>query len=104
MFFFFFGRVLLPRVGRLLKFRPRESESESDSSTYTKSELFAEEKSREEVESFRLIREEEWSERELKLVSVTIEIEGGDGTMVVGKVVISFITSAYRNLGLQIRQ
>ena len=94
MFFLFFGRVLVPRLGKLLKFRPRESESESDSSTYTKSELFSDEKSREEVESFRLIKEEKWSEGEFILVSISIEIEGGDESVVVGRVVVSFVTSA----------
>ena len=87
MFFLFFGRVLLPRVGKLLKFRPRESESESESSTYTKSELFAE-KSREEVESFGLIKEEEWSGREFKLVSISVRIERVDEAEVLGKVEI----------------
>ena len=95
MFFLFFVRVLLPRVGKLLKFSPRDSESESDSSTYTKSELFAEEKLREEVESFKLIKEEEWSRREFKLLSiVSVKIEGGDEAVVMGKVVVSFKTSA----------
>ena len=52
IFFLLFDRVS-SLVGRLSKLRPRDSESESVSSTYTKSELFAEEKSKEQVESFR---------------------------------------------------
>ena len=76
-----------------MKFRPRESESESDSSPYTKSELFAEEKLREEVESFKLlIKEEEWfwSGGEFTQMSISVGgIEGGDEVVVVGKVVVS---------------
>ena len=53
VFFFFLFDMVLRRVGRLSKLRPRDSESESVSSTYTKSELFAEEKSKEQVESLR---------------------------------------------------
>ena len=67
-FFLLFDRVLC-RTGRLTKFKPRDSESESDSSTYTKSELFAEEISQKEVESFRL-GEEEFIE-EFRLVSIS---------------------------------
>ena len=52
VFFLIFDKVL-GRTGRLSKFRPRDSESESDSSTYTKSELFADEASEKEVESFK---------------------------------------------------
>ena len=84
---------MLPGVGKLLKFRPRESESESDSSTYTKSELCTEQQSREEIESFRLIKEEEWSGREFKLVSISVRIEGDDEVVVLGKVVVSFISA-----------
>ena len=47
-FLLIFDRVL-SRTGRLSKFKPRDSTSESDSSTYTKSELFAEETSEKEV-------------------------------------------------------
>ena len=53
--FFLFDRVL-SRTGRLSKFRPRDSESESVSSTYIKSKLL-EEKSREVVETSKLVSE-----------------------------------------------
>ena len=50
---------------------------------------------REEVESLKLIKEEEWSRREFKLLSiVSVKIEGGDEAVVMGKVVVSFKTSA----------
>ena len=52
VFFLIFDKVL-SRAGRLLKFKPRDSESESDSSTYTKSELFTDETSENEVKSFK---------------------------------------------------
>ena len=68
VFFLIFDRVL-SLTGRLSKFKPRDSESESDS-TYTKSELFTEETSEKEVESFRL-GEEELIE-EFRLVSISV--------------------------------
>ena len=54
-FFLLFDRVF-SRTGRLSKLRPRDSESESVSSTYIKSEVL-EEKSKEVVESFKLVSE-----------------------------------------------
>ena len=88
VFFLIFDRVL-SRTGRLSKFKPRDSESESDSSTYTKSELFADEASEKEVELFRLW-EKQSSVVEFRLVSV----EGvGDGEEVGERIVFSGITS-----------
>ena len=72
-----------------MKFRPRESESESDSSTYTKSELFAEETSEKEFESFKL------GEEQFRLVSISV---GRDDGVVKSKLGLSGIVQTQSGL------
>ena len=97
VFFLIFFRVLLPWAGKLLKFRPRESESESDSSTYTKSEVFAEETSEKEFDSFKLGEEE--LKEEFRSVSISI---GWDDEVVNSKLGLSGIVQTQS--GLHARQ
>ena len=74
----FFLRFDVFRTGRLLKFRPLNSESES--STYSKSELCADKESERSERSFWLA-EEMGSKEDFRLVSILLGSKGG-GTSV----------------------